>query len=197
MIIVSVMLTFNFYIESPDNSSTTLLSTSSSCGSRQLQSQESSSILEILKLYSLPMQSKEPLRIFEIYDTQTRQLIISCPSCIYTIIIDDETKLLVKSATELAHKLTLREMDKQQQQIPLKEGTTCTHHSHSTSTAMLEPHGLCRIEKIIITYGNLTFSTYQITPMMIETTLNHQHPSSYHHYMHCAPVIDSDNHNRS
>lgn len=176
------------------------MSTTSNCGTQQqLYSQDSTTISEILKLHSIP---KDPLRIFEIYDTQSRQLIISCPSCLYTTNhLDEDTTLLIQSATELAHTITLREMDKrtQQQQQPKEQAriTTCTHYSHSNTTAILQPHGLCRIETIIITYGSLTFSTYQITPMMIENNnaLHHStnnNTCSYHHYIRCDPVIDSD-----
>lgn len=175
------------------------MSTTSNCGTQQeLHLQDSTTLSEILKLHSIP---KDPLRIFEIYDTQSRQLIISCPSCLYTTHVDEDTTLLIQSATELAQTITLREMDKrtQQQQQPKQARTTCTHYSHSNTTAMLPPHGLCRVETIIITYGSLTFSTYQITPMMIESSsssnnaLHHStNTCSYHHYIRCDPVIDSD-----
>lgn len=84
-------------------------------------------------------------------------------------------------ALGLVTELTKNEMDKRIEYPLLKNNTACTHHSHSNSTAMLDPFGLCQIERIIITYGSLTFSSFQITPILDNSS------STYHHYMYMTP----------
>lgn len=121
------------------------------------------------------MLADDPFRIFQIHDTKTKQLIISWPACLNTL--DDN----IQNATQLATTLTRLEMEKRVEHPLLKTDTACTHHSNSNSTSMLKPYGMCQIERIIITYGSLTFSSFQITPV-IDNSIR-----TYHHYMCMTP----------
>ncbi|KAI8073667.1 hypothetical protein BDF21DRAFT_423988 [Thamnidium elegans] len=158
----NTILTF-FHSHELDNDNTTC------CGSRQLLN-EPSTLQNILQLNATTLE--DPIRIFQLYYTQTKQLIISWPGCL------DDT---ITQALKLATLLTEKEMDKRIQYPLLKTDTACTHHSHSNSHQMLEPFGLCQIERIIITYGSLTFSSFQFTPIIENST------STYHHYMYMTP----------
>ncbi|KAI9260026.1 hypothetical protein EDC94DRAFT_611511 [Helicostylum pulchrum] len=153
----NTILTF-FHSHELDNDNTTC------CGSRQVLN-EPSTLQNLLNATTL----EDPIRIFQIYDTQTKQLIISWPGC-----LDD-------TITKLATLLTEKEMDKRMEYPLLKTDTACTHHSHSSSHQILDPFGLCQIERIIITYGSLTFSSFQFTPVIENST------STYHHYMYMTP----------
>lgn len=100
----------------------------------------------------------EPLRLFQIYDTQCQQLLISWPSTTTT-----------QNVIDLSSSITLREMDRRLQYPQLKsDAAACTHHSHSKSNMILESNRLCQIERIIITYGNLTFASFQITAIQTD-----------------------------
>lgn len=123
----------------------------------------------ILALHSSFMSSEDPMRIFQIYNTETKDLIISWPNK------SDDV------AIELATTFTRQEMDKRVEHPLLKTDTACTHHSHSNSTHPVNPYGTCQLERIIITYGSLTFSSFQITPV-IESSIG-----TYHHYMYMTP----------
>lgn len=133
------------------------------------------------------MKLEDRFRIFQIHDTSSKQLLISCPSCLYTLDEFDsnaERIRFIESASDLANRSTVREMNKNVEHPHLKLGiAACTHHSYSNSTTILEPYGLCQIESIIIIYGSLTFSTYQVTPI-----IDNQKRFSYQHYMRCIPT---------
>lgn len=112
----------------------------------------------------------EPLRLFQIYDTQCQQLLISWPNTTVT-----------ESLMDLTSSITLKEMDRRLQYPQLRsDAAACTHHSHSKSNMMLESNKLCQIERIIITYGNLTFTCFQITALNAEGRpyYNSDHSSS-------------------
>lgn len=103
----------------------------------------------------------EPLRLFQIYDTQCQQLLISWPNTTVT-----------ESVMDLTSSITLKEMDRRLQYPQLKsDAAACTHHSHSRSNMLLESNKICQIERIIITYSNLTFSCFQITALKTEERL--------------------------
>lgn len=112
----------------------------------------------------------EPLRLFQIYDTQCQQLLISWPNTTVT-----------ENLMDLTSSITLKEMDRRLQYPQLRsDAAACTHHSHSKSSMMLESNKLCQIERIIITYGNLTFTCFQITALNTEdrSFYNSDHSSS-------------------
>jgi hypothetical protein len=127
------------------------------------------------------MTIEDPVRIFQIYDTHTKQLLISWPT-------SDSNGLYYNSPAleegifELVNNITVREMDRRVQSPQLKADAACTHHTHSNSTAVLKSYGLCQVERIIITYGSLTFSSFQITMVKDQRSIR-----SYHHYMYCTP----------
>ncbi|KAG1120615.1 hypothetical protein G6F42_012706 [Rhizopus arrhizus] len=138
------------------------------CGTGQLNIDESNKITSILQQHSLLMD--EPLRLFQIYDTQCQQLLISWPNTTVT-----------ESLMDLTSSITLKEMDRRLQYPQLRsDAAACTHHSHSKSNMMLESNKLCQIERIIITYGNLTFTCFQITALNAEGRpyYNSDHSSS-------------------
>ncbi|GAN03404.1 hypothetical protein MAM1_0040d02857 [Mucor ambiguus] len=129
---------------------TTNDSNTTCCGTGQLSPDESNKILSILQEHSLMMD--EPLRLFQIYDTQCQQLLISWPNTAVT-----------ESVMDLTSSITLKEMDRRLEHPQLKsDAAACTHHSHSRSNMLLESNKMCQIERIIITYGNLTFTCFQI-----------------------------------
>ncbi|CEP09157.1 hypothetical protein [Parasitella parasitica] len=142
----------------PTAATTTTITTTNTycCGSEQLSPNEANRISSILQQYSNMI--VEPLRLFQIYHTQCQQLLISGPKTPAT-----------KSVIDLTSSITLKEMDRRLQHPQLKsDAAACTHHSHSKSNMMLESNKLCQIERIIITYGNLTFSCFQITTIQTD-----------------------------
>jgi len=103
----------------------------------------------------------EPLRLFQIYDTQCQQLLISWPNT-----------TAMETVMDLTRSITLKEMDRRLQYPQLKSSAAaCTHHSHSRSNMLLESNKMCQVERIIITYGNLTFTCFQITALKAEDRL--------------------------
>ena len=137
---------------------------------------------QVLQTHALPSKVKDPLRIFEIYETSSQELIISCPNCLSLSTIDTKRKEFIASASSLANRLTIEEIEKRLKYPKTEVDAACTHHSHSKTTAIIEPFGLCRIEAIVITYSSLTFSIYLITP-----TTKEQDSIPYPRYMHCLP----------
>lgn len=147
--------------------------------------QESHVILKILQQYSLPMTLEDPVRIFQIYNTHTKQLLISWPNSDNSMLYynyNPAQEKFMSSAFALVNNITIQEMDRRVQNPQLKSDAACTHHTHSNSTAVLEPHGVCQVERIIITYGSLTFGSFQIAMVKDQRLIR-----SYHHYMYCTP----------
>lgn len=155
-------------------------------------------------LQSLPTNIKETTaidsssyRIFQIYDTKTKKLIISWPTT-----TNASNNLFIKNGTELANMITIREIDQHLLNNTQQQATAaCTHHCHSNSNLIIEPYGLCRVERIIITYGNLTFSSFQLTPLNLLSLLSKEQSSSscssYHHYMYCSSAANNNSSSRS
>ncbi|KAI7882642.1 hypothetical protein K492DRAFT_57699 [Lichtheimia hyalospora FSU 10163] len=70
----------------------------------------------------------------------------------------------------------------------------CTHHHHSSSIVALS-HGLHRIERIIVPYGDVVFAAFCITPIVPrhpQYMPSTDHHDTYQHYIHCsAPMLPS------
>ncbi|KAI7891222.1 uncharacterized protein EV154DRAFT_420702 [Mucor mucedo] len=90
-------------------------------------------------------------RIFQLYDTETGQGIMSWP-------LSKE----MQEVNELATVLSKQEMEKR---VDDANKTGCTQHSHLSSTHHIPTYGICQFERIIIRYERLTFSSFQITPI--------------------------------
>ncbi|KAI9480707.1 MAG: hypothetical protein EXX96DRAFT_563840 [Benjaminiella poitrasii] len=178
------------------------------CGSEIISTNEIHDIQTILQHHSLSKSLRsviedKPFRLFQIYYTNERRLLISWPPSFdknkesyynnNTVVrnfdsnssSNDTLQLLYNNhqkpysyyhmqqentfLLDLVNTLTAQEIDKRTAQsnpsLPgIASYAACIHHTHSTSTVMIEPFGLCQVEKIIIVYGNLTFSSFQITP---------------------------------
>jgi hypothetical protein len=146
-------------------------------------------ILNKLQQYSLPMTIDDPFRIFQIYDTHTKQLLISWPNSDSNVLYYSGP-VFMEGLFELVNNITVREMDRRVQNPQLKSDAACTLHTHSNSTTVLKPYGLVQVERIIITYGSLTFGSFQITIVKDQRCI-----SSYHHYMYCTPSSTADQYN--
>ncbi|KAI9022856.1 hypothetical protein CLU79DRAFT_751047 [Phycomyces nitens] len=186
------------------------------CGENAFREQDIQQMMDVLQKYSYDdfsssgapdTQLKGPLRVFQIYNSTTHQLLASWPphfdsNCDtananhrppsnpipYTFLRDACVPQLIRKVTELTRNATLRDISSDERQGV--EEVACTHHLHSSSMVHLGSHGMVRFERIIIPYGALSFGSYQITQInqALATDLG-----QYHHYMHCAPSAVHDN----
>ncbi|KAI7897980.1 uncharacterized protein BX663DRAFT_526664 [Cokeromyces recurvatus] len=182
------------------------------CGSERISTNAIYEILNILQQYhSLqPITRYTTFRLFQIYDTKEKQLLISWPSyfnkdknpyhnsntviqnfdrlpLLYNNNINQQSYRIqqeeIKFLLDLTNTFTLQEIERKiayttnfsTSLTGVTAYATCTHHTHSTSTVMTEPFGLCEVERIIIIYGSLTFSLFQITSL----DTNKNHPLSF------------------
>jgi hypothetical protein len=108
----------------------------------------------------------QPFRIFQIHDTNTHELVLSWPPAYVAPTANDSAtshESFVRLTFDLVQIITLRMMEKKLSDIDSKN-MVCAHHSHSSSTVLMDSYGTCEVERIVITYGSLTFSTFQVTP---------------------------------
>ncbi|ORE06369.1 hypothetical protein BCV72DRAFT_305566 [Rhizopus microsporus var. microsporus] len=132
--------------------------------------------------YMAPTLLDHLLRVFQIYDNSTYQLLASWPLPV------DHLKCIMQTPDKLHHPLYSQEAQRQfiedvsrlTQNMTVKEINSghllqprlgCCQHIFSNSTVTLDPLGQCDVESIIIYFGPIVFATFQVTPV---------HPQSYH-----------------
>ncbi|KAL0090851.1 GATA-type zinc finger transcription factor [Phycomyces blakesleeanus] len=197
------------------------------CGESIFREQDIQQMMDVLQKYSyddlvssnsqLEKKIKEPLRVFQIYNSTSHELLASWPphfdsNCDttpsssgsgsgsssgnhrppsnpipYTFLRDACVPQLISKVTELTKNATLRDISGDERQGV--EEVACTHHLHSSSMVHLGLHGMVRFERIVIPYGVLSFGSHQITQINHNSTTD---LGQYHHYMHCAPSTIPD-----
>lgn len=118
-----------------------------------------------LKRYSSPITLDHLLRVFQIYDIKSNQILLSWP--LYSSISEDVHHPLYPAETrrgfiESIRKIALSDLNSSQSSSSSTLG--CSQHVYSSSTVTLMPYGLCHVEKVIIYYGPIVFTSFQITP---------------------------------
>lgn len=148
----------------------------------------------------LPM---DPIRLFQIHNAETRQLLVSWPSNICDehknpINNDSEAiwarasyeqtmEQLSKLAREVTNDTLLQRNDEQKTDSgqykndapQIESDIACARHHQSTSIISMLG-GLYRLERIVIPYGSIVFGAFHISK--IPTVPRHENdtPTSYH-----------------
>ncbi|KAG1343249.1 hypothetical protein G6F62_004849 [Rhizopus arrhizus] len=132
---------------------------------KQLNYSHDPRIMINLKRYSSPITLDHLLRVFQIYDIKSNQILLSWP--LYSSISEDVHHPLYPAETrrgfiESIRKIALSDLNSSQSSSSSTLG--CSQHVYSSSTVTLMPYGLCHVEKVIIYYGPIVFTSFQITP---------------------------------
>ncbi|KAI8365784.1 hypothetical protein BD560DRAFT_425177 [Blakeslea trispora] len=146
-----VVLTF-FHTLSIDNHN------SNCCGSPELNSSEISFIKSVLKQYHIAP-TLHSMWLFQIYDTHKQDPLIACHSTDLQNQIESSSMNHIHS---MINKTTTHEIKRRRRDEDTPNQTTCTQPIHSKATHFIPPFDSCQVEFIVIVYGSLTFSLFQI-----------------------------------
>ncbi|KAG0178435.1 hypothetical protein DFQ29_003478, partial [Apophysomyces sp. BC1021] len=177
------------------------------CGEKVFNSQDAAAMMEIIQQHTpkapdLLRPETEPLRVFQIHNTFTRQLIASWPPKEST---DEPHPILATSSAAQPHDVPIREQlfdlaNELAREVSRKEiystndtlptDIACTQHFHSSTTLPLQSYGMCRFEKLIVPYGVVAFGLFQVTGIQRKRTSDLR---PYQHYMHCVSDVANTN----